>query len=129
MEPGTHNVYNDLYQNYSNSFRDNQQRDLAVRIRGIIDRVIDELDVHTLRADGKFLLLVNFHQMVASPMLSDISHRRIAEEELLTDIYRDISGILRICRAIPAEEISSHLVLRATDLYWEFSRTFVEQYW
>jgi hypothetical protein len=129
MDADTVIVYERLYQDYGNDLRDEYQRYLAFRIRDILNRVIGELNAHTLRPDGKFFLLLNFHQMVATPMLSDFSPRRKTEEELFNYIEQDASGILRTCMDISPEEISSHVVLSATDQFWENTRTFVEQYW
>lgn len=89
---------------------------------------IKNIDVHLLRPDAKYYLLVNLHQLLIRPIIR--SSYEINNEELDKIIKQDINMIIdNISESFHDRPISSHQIMKKIDELWGKLQTTKFELW
>jgi hypothetical protein len=86
-----------------------------MNVAKIIDDVLHELPGAKLRADAKYFLLVNMHQMVVLPLAMSGNNE---SHEVHEAVRSDVKTIIRKIPKSKSREISGHEVLDAVAKTW-----------
>lgn len=124
-------IYEELYYNYPNNyypeFLHYSRRFEFNLIRSIRTKIEKSTNEDKLRADAKYFLLVNFHELVLKPILEGEYYGEVTNEnELLKNIEDDIQNI--ISTTINVEEnregkISGHKIIGTINMLWRELKT------
>jgi hypothetical protein len=152
MGPGFSDAYSALYDEYTieesrpssdqvrvSRTHNDQRRVLAVR--DAVERGIARFNAKPLRADARYLLLLNFDQMVARPLaaVSDSTLRRdiVTDQGLAGMVEDDVVKILERAQAVlppPGvysvdDEITGSQILAAVAASYEQLKTITLNVW
>jgi len=116
MDEAVARVYDALYKNYNDPYQ----------LRSILERVQEETH-RQLRADARYLLLLNFSAMVIRP--AETSGKATAEQmkQATIDDIRTIVGIAS--RDVREGEISGHEIIKALTSIWTKLKTMAYHVW
>ncbi|QHS59926.1 hypothetical protein [Chitinophaga agri] len=153
MNKEFNNAYQGLYETYSSSVSIDSLTDHrkylgsemfslggeriteASLIQELIDAIDKSVNARHLRADARYFLLVNFHQLIIRPVLEVLGTSRnnlYPNKEFrgfIDDIKSDINTILLNTVTKFGEDISGHAIMEAINRIWTQLRTTRIEIW
>jgi len=128
VNPEINDAYEVLYNEYAQRMPEEEselvkESELVDRIRTLIDRVADSLDLsEKLRPDAKLYLLINYHNLLVMPLIRRGSMR---EDILFDALEQDAKSALRRAKKQAdwndENTISGHRMLSAISDVWNRS--------
>jgi|SRR6185436_7489612 len=136
MDEKYKNIYQRLLDEYrfdNRRFGDNQRRnwplnDNEYEVFNTIEQVIENFrkknEQYYVRPDAEFFLLLNFHQLIALPLLLDYSLESQFYPNLYEAISNDVMEILKgAIEEADDQEISGHSIVQSLSKRWDRLKT------
>jgi hypothetical protein len=122
VPPQINDTFVALYNGYAQRVPE-EDRERVSKIGDLIDKVADSLDLsETLRPDAKLYLLVNYHNLLVTPLMQS---ETMSEEVLFDTLEQDLVLALRRAKKqadwADRDTISGHLMLSTIDEVWSQS--------
>ena len=127
MNSSYERIYDDLFRKYHWRFDLGDYTTLEKTLVDTVKRSIENESSESkdvVRPDAKYFLLVNFHQMIVTPIVerSDrggFIYNKLDLNDLQEKIRSDIETIVRASHADNEGKISGHAVMSAIDKHWK----------